>query len=117
MKAGIKRCEYPGLTPSSQWIRLFDSGSEPLESGGSKLLTEAGEAQEKSDQYLRTQLTVELNLAITGPALEEGAGANTLAANRRLLASHFPEHLTSQQDQWIRQLHEILLPHEAMQPT
>jgi acetyl/propionyl-CoA carboxylase alpha subunit len=53
---------------------------------GRKLLSGAGDTSEKSDQYLRTQLTVELNLAITGASLT-GAGEASLSANRALLAS------------------------------
>ncbi len=56
---------------------------------GRKLLVDAAEASEKSDQYLHTQLTVELNLAITGSDLT-GEGSSSLAANRSLLVQTFP---------------------------
>jgi acetyl/propionyl-CoA carboxylase alpha subunit/acetyl-CoA carboxylase alpha subunit len=57
---------------------------------GRKLLTDGDEASEKSDQYLETQLTVELNLAITGSALDGSGAERALAPNRALLARSFP---------------------------
>jgi acetyl/propionyl-CoA carboxylase alpha subunit len=57
---------------------------------GRKLLTDRNDAGEKSDQYLRTQLTVELNLAITGPSLS-GAADASLRANRALLVETFKD--------------------------
>ena len=60
---------------------------------GRKLITDLAEAGEKSDQYLQTQLTVELNLAITGPALDGSGSEKALAANRALLARTFAGHL------------------------
>ncbi len=60
---------------------------------GRKLLSNPGEAEEKSDPYLRTQLTMELNLAITGPSLLTGEVAGeqavSVAANRELLSRAF----------------------------
>jgi acetyl/propionyl-CoA carboxylase alpha subunit len=56
---------------------------------GRKLITDARAGREKSDQYLSTQLTVELNLAITGQALDGSGAADALAANRALLARTF----------------------------
>ncbi|MEM8768321.1 MAG: carboxyl transferase domain-containing protein, partial [Pseudomonadota bacterium] len=56
---------------------------------GRKLLTDAGDADDKSEQYLTTQLTVELNLAITGASLAVGSEVS-LAENRALLARSFP---------------------------
>ncbi len=55
---------------------------------GRKLLSEEQENREKSDQYLRTQLTVELNLAITGTSLD-GSQTHSLRTNRELLAKTF----------------------------
>jgi acetyl/propionyl-CoA carboxylase alpha subunit len=56
---------------------------------GRKLLTDGDQAREKSDQYLSTQLTVELNLAITGTALDGSDAEHPLAANRSLLSEAF----------------------------
>ena len=36
---------------------------------------------------------------------------------RQVLASHFPEYLTPQQDSWVRERHDIRLPRAAMQPA
>jgi len=73
-------------------IRNSDLRSELRESfshEGRKLLADGTELGEKSDLYLSTQLTVELNLAITGPALENSAADVSLAQNRALLAGRF----------------------------
>ena len=58
---------------------------------GRKLLTTSG-IKEKSDVYLSTQLTAELNLAITGPAMLEtgNSGVADFAANRQILSSRYP---------------------------
>jgi acetyl/propionyl-CoA carboxylase alpha subunit len=58
---------------------------------GRKLLSDA-DLSEKSDVYLSTQLTVELNMAITGPAMLEvgGAPGTEFAANRQILSSRYP---------------------------
>ena len=60
---------------------------------GRKLLTSAT-LSEKSDQYLSSQITVELNLAIIGPALTDASDtasekASSIIANRRLLSTRF----------------------------
>ncbi|HEY5647461.1 MAG TPA: carboxyl transferase domain-containing protein, partial [Pseudomonadales bacterium] len=55
---------------------------------GRKLISEEQDTREKSDQYLRTQLTVELNLAITGSSLDDGESAS-LKQNRAILAQSF----------------------------
>ena len=43
--------------------------------------------------FLRGQLTTELNLAITGPALPGAAGLSDVHANRSLLQQRFPGHI------------------------
>ena len=46
----------------------------------------------KSDVYLSTQMTVELNMAITGPAMLEigGAPGTEFSANRQILSARYP---------------------------
>jgi acetyl/propionyl-CoA carboxylase alpha subunit len=78
-----------GLLAASRSSDLRAQLRESFSHEGRKLLMEAGEAGEKSDQYLQTQLTVELNLAITGAALTGGAGSGSLVQNRRLLTERF----------------------------
>ena len=63
---------------------------------GKKLLGEYGVA-EKSDQYLQSQLTAELNLVITGQSIatafelnEDSSGESVIASNRKFLSSRFP---------------------------
>jgi len=55
---------------------------------GKKLLAGTRDLDEKSDQYLSTQLAVELNLAITGGSLT-GDETASLATNRRVLGERF----------------------------
>lgn len=75
---------------------------------GKKLLTDDG-TQDKSDAYLRNQLTSELNLALTGDNLAEGLrnnlpeqaqrlhnrGASDIAVNRAILQAKFSDKIVS----------------------
>jgi acetyl/propionyl-CoA carboxylase alpha subunit len=58
---------------------------------GRKLLSDA-DLSEKSDVYLSTQITVELNMAITGPAMLEigGEPGTEFSANRQILSARYP---------------------------
>ncbi len=59
---------------------------------GKKLLSLKG-VDEKSDVFLAKQLTAELNLAITGPAILGAIGQSDIHANRGLLHLRFPTHV------------------------
>ena len=57
---------------------------------GKKLLALAG-INDKTDVFIAKQITSELNLAITGPAMMEMTGATDIQSNRALLHSRFPQ--------------------------
>ena len=59
---------------------------------GKKLLA-LQDYEDKGDTFLTRQLTTELNLAITGPALPGAAGLSDVHANRSLLQQRFPGHI------------------------
>ncbi len=59
---------------------------------GKKLLALKG-LDEKSDVFLTKQLTAELNLALTGPAMLGAIGQSAIHANRGLLHLRFPSHV------------------------
>ena len=59
---------------------------------GKKLLSLVG-LDEKSDVFLASQLTAELNLAITGPTMLGAVGQSDIHANRGLLHLRFPAHI------------------------
>jgi len=59
---------------------------------GKKLLSLQG-LDEKTDVFLAKQLTAELNLALTGPAMLGAIGQSDIHANRGLLHLRFPAHI------------------------
>jgi len=61
---------------------------------GKKLLNRDG-IDDKSDGFVAKQLTSELNMAITGPAMLGGVGGSDIEINRNLLHLRFPDLLES----------------------
>ena len=73
----------------SSSVEMADLLRERFTYEGKKLLSLRG-LDDKSDVFLAKQLTAELNLAITGPAMGGAIGQSDIHANRGLLHLHFP---------------------------